>query len=67
MMIEYTDFERSRIEREKAQKMLSEVKEYERTHKMYTQKLKNGTIVSAKSPEMLKEVINELKKNGSIL
>ena len=67
MMIDNTDFERSKVEREKAQEKLREVKEYERTHKMYTQKLKNGTIVSAKSPEMLREVINELKKNGSIL
>lgn len=66
MMIDNTDFERSKVEREKAQEKLREVKEYERTHKMYSQKLKNGTIVSAKSPERLKEVINELKKNGSI-
>ena len=31
MMIDNTDFERSKVEREKAQEMLREVKEYERT------------------------------------
>ena len=66
MTIENTSLGRSKIEREKAQESLRMAKEYEYTHKMYSQRLKNGTIISAKSPEKLAEIINELKKNGSI-
>lgn len=66
MTIDNTSLGRSKIEREKAQENLRIAKEYERRCKMYSQKLKNGTIISAKSPEKLAEKINELKKNGSI-
>lgn len=66
MMIENTEFWQDKIRREKALELLAKYHEYERTHKMYSKKLNNSTIVSAKSPERLEEVINELKNNGSI-
>ena len=65
MMIENTEFWQDKIRREKSLELLAKYHEYERTHKM-SKKLNNSTIVSAKSPERLEEVINELKKNGSI-
>jgi len=66
MTIENTEFGQGKIMREKALQAVARCHEYERTHKMYSKKLKNGTIISAKSPEKLEEYIKELKKNGSI-
>lgn len=64
--IENTKFGQGKVMREKALQAVEKCHDYERTHKMYSKKLKNGTIISAASPEKLKEYIAELKNNGSI-
>ncbi len=67
MTIENEEFWQGKVMREKALQAVERCREYERTHKMYSKKLKSGTIISAKSPKKIEEVIKELKKNGSIL